>query len=276
MKALVRITQSIALMIACAAMAASAQKHETRAVSGYHSVALAAPIRVEIVQGDTEGVVLDGDEAVLSDLETVVEDGSLKIRNKSNFEPWGFSKIVAHVSVKSIDALATKGSGDIRAASLQCADLKVSIAGSGDIRIGTLSAKDLHVSIAGSGDLLVAGKVDNVSTSIAGSGDMKAAKLESRESHVSIAGSGRCDALGARDHQREHRGLGRRALLRRPEGDALSDRIGLHQADGRLAFLMREWLFMRGTRSHRAFPGLPSSAGRSCTGSALPGPMASK
>jgi hypothetical protein len=193
MKPFVRITQSIALMFACVAMAAAAQRHETRAVSGYHSVGLAAPIRVELVQGDAEGVVLDGDDDALADLETVVEDGSLKIRNKSNVSWANFSKVVAHVSVKSIDALASKGSGDIRAGALQCGDLKLSIAGSGDIRIDALSARDLHVSIAGSGDVLLAGKVNNVSTSIAGSGDMKAAKLESRESHVSIAGSG--DAL---------------------------------------------------------------------------------
>ncbi|HEY2628692.1 MAG TPA: head GIN domain-containing protein [Usitatibacter sp.] len=190
MKMIFRLAQPIALMLACIATAHAEQRHETRPVSGYHSVALSAPILVEIVQGDTEGVVLDGEDSALSDLETVVEDGSLKIRNKSNSSWANFSKVVAHVSVRSVDALSTKGSGDIRAEALKCGDLKLSIAGSGDIRIAALSASDLHVSIAGSGDALIAGKVNNVSTSIAGSGDMKAGKLESRESKVSIAGSG--------------------------------------------------------------------------------------
>jgi Putative auto-transporter adhesin, head GIN domain len=190
MKPIVRIASPIALMLAFVAMAAAAQHHEARALSGYHAVALAAPIRVELVQGDAEGVALDGDEAAIAEIETFVENGVLKIGNKSYFTPANMSKVVAHVSVKKIDALSTKGSGDIRTAALKCDDLKISIAGSGDIRIDTLSAADLHVSIAGSGDLLVAGKVDSVSTSIAGSGDLKAAKLESRDAHVSIAGSG--------------------------------------------------------------------------------------
>jgi len=200
MRPFIRIASPVALMLACIAMAAAAQRHETRAVSGYHAVALSAPIKLELVQGDTESLTLDGDEAALAEIETVVEDGSLKIRNRDHswFAGPDMSRVVAHVSAKAIDALSSAGSGDIRAASLNTKDLKVSIAGSGDVRIETLAANDLHVSIAGSGNLQVAGKADVVHTSIAGSGDMKAGKLESRDSSVSIAGSG--DAiLWARD-----------------------------------------------------------------------------
>jgi hypothetical protein len=192
MRPIARIAAPVALMLACIAMAAAAERHETRAVSGFHAVALSAPIKVELVQGDAEGMTLDGDEAALAEIETVVEDGSLKIRNKSHswFSGPDMSRVVAHVSAKTIDGLSTAGSGDIRTASLRTKDLKVSIAGSGDVRIETLAASDVQVSIAGSGDVLVGGKADVVHTSIAGSGDMKASKLESRESSVSIAGSG--------------------------------------------------------------------------------------
>jgi Putative auto-transporter adhesin, head GIN domain len=193
MKPVFRFASPVALMLACVALAAAAQHHETRPLSGYHAVSLAAPIRLDLVQGDAESVALDGDDAAVAEIETVVEDGILKIRNKSYFTNANLSKVVAHVSVKNLDALSTKGSGDIRTGALKGRELKLSVSGSGDIRIETLSATDLSVSIAGSGDVFIAGKVDNVSTSIAGSGDMKAAKLESRESHISIAGSG--DAL---------------------------------------------------------------------------------
>jgi hypothetical protein len=191
MRPIVRIASSVVLTLACVAVAAAAQRHETRPVSGFHAVALLAPINVEIVQGDTEGLTLDGEDAMLADLETVVENGALKIRNKSNSNwNWHVDHVVARVTLKNIDALSTKGSGDIKAITLKSDALKVSIAGSGDIIIGTLSANNLEVSIAGSGDMLVGGKVDQVHTSIAGSGDMKAGGLESRVSSISIAGSG--------------------------------------------------------------------------------------
>jgi hypothetical protein len=190
MKPIVRIATPLAVMLACIALAAAAQRHETRPVSGFHAVALSAPIDVELVQGDTESLALDGDDAAISDIETYVEDGTLKIRKKSHFDWPGRTKVVAHVAFRNVDALATKGSGDIKAAALKSPGLKVSIAGSGDVRIDALAATQLEVSIAGSGDMFVGGKVDEVHTSIAGSGDMKAGNLETRVAKISIAGSG--------------------------------------------------------------------------------------
>jgi hypothetical protein len=184
--------KTIALLLASIAMtAAAADRHETRPVSGFHAVSLAAPINLEVVQGDAEGLTLDGDEKMIADLETFVENGTLKIRNKSNWNwDWHSDHLVARVMMKSVDALSTKGSGDIKAMSLKSDGLKISIAGSGDVIIGTLSANHLDVSIAGSGDMLVGGKVDEVHTSIAGSGDMKAGRLDTRVANISIAGSG--------------------------------------------------------------------------------------
>jgi hypothetical protein len=190
-KSAIRIAAPAAVALAFLALAAHAQRHETRPVSGFHAVSLSAPVNVEIVQGDTESLVLDGEEAMLANLETVVEDGALKIRDKSvSHWTWHVDHVVARVTLKNVDAIATKGSGDIKAAALRTDGIHVSIAGSGDVFIGTLTAKRLDVSIAGSGDMLVGGRADQVHTSIAGSGDMKAGGLQSRVSNISIAGSG--------------------------------------------------------------------------------------
>lgn len=168
----------------------AADHQETRNVSGFTEVALRAPVNVDVVQGDSEGLVLEGDPEYIARIETVVENGTLKIRYTSRDRVWNMAKIRAHVRMKTIEGLAITGAGDISAQSLQAKDLRVSISGSGDVRIGALAADHLSVSIAGSGDMSVAGKVDRTETSIAGSGDLKAAKLESREAHISIAGSG--------------------------------------------------------------------------------------
>jgi hypothetical protein len=191
MKPVIRIAVFAAMAIASIAMASAPQRHETRPVSGFHAVSLAAPINVEIVQGDTESLTLDADEELLAVLETVVENGVLKIRDTSTWgRTWHIDHVIARITMKTIDSLSTRGSGDIKAAAVKSDGLKVAIAGSGDIFIGALTANELDVSIAGSGDMMVGGKVDHVHTSIAGSGDMKAGRLDSRTSNVSIAGSG--------------------------------------------------------------------------------------
>jgi hypothetical protein len=187
-----RIATPIALMSAFLAFAAlAADRSETRPVSGFTGIALAAPIKVDLVQGDSESLVLDGDEAALAEIETVVEQGVLKIRTKARFtSSWGNWKVRARVGAKAIDSLKIAGSGDIIAVQLRSPDLKVAVGGSGDVRIGTLAATNLDVTVAGSGDVIVGGKADAISTSIAGSGDVKAEKLESRQAKVTIAGSG--------------------------------------------------------------------------------------
>lgn len=190
MSMLTRIAAPLALLTACAALVASAAARETRPVSGFSGVALSAPIKLELVQGNSEGLVLEGDEDAIADLETVVEGGVLKIRSRSRHHVAGMSRVRGSLNAKNIETLRISGSGDITAGALRAPQLKLSISGSGDIRIGALAASNLDVAVSGSGDVVVGGKADAVSTSIAGSGDLKAGKLEARQAKVSIAGSG--------------------------------------------------------------------------------------
>jgi hypothetical protein len=186
-----RLALPFALMSALATLAVSAaDRRETRAATGFTAIALAAPVKVDVVQGDTEGLAVEGDELAVADLETIVERGTLKIRTRSKREVPGMHKVRVHVNAKALEALRIAGSGDIVVPALRSPELKISVSGSGDVRIAELDATRLEVSVAGSGDVLVGGKADTLSTSIAGSGDVKAGKLAARSAKVSIAGSG--------------------------------------------------------------------------------------
>ena len=165
-------------------------KTESRAVINFTAISLNLPADIELRQGATESLTIETDDNLLPLIETVVEDGKLKIRpteKNTNFKTKTM-KIV--VNLKNIDAISVAGSGDVRADSLKATNLKASIAGSGDIRIKSLTADFLKVNIAGSGDFSVTGKANNFEASIAGSGDIRADKLEAKDVKVSIAGSG--------------------------------------------------------------------------------------
>jgi hypothetical protein len=154
-----------------AALAAHAQTRENRPVTDFTEVGVSAPIDVHVTQGDSHALVLEGDPEVLARIETVVENGRLKIRTVKGPQGWNTTrKTTARVTARRIDALAVAGSGDISAPSLTGEALKVSIAGSGDIRVG--------------------GKVAGLTASIAGSGDIRASELEAQNVKVTIAGSG--------------------------------------------------------------------------------------
>jgi len=190
MSTIARFLVPLALMAAVTAPGAQAAERQTRPVSGFSGIELAAPLKLELTQGDTESLVLEGDAAALDNLETVVSNGILVIRSRAKFNFSNMPKVRAFVTAKTIESLGISGAGDIATPSLRANALRVSISGSGDIRIAALAAASLDVAISGSGEVTVAGKTDRVVAGISGSGDVKAGKLETRDAKVSIAGSG--------------------------------------------------------------------------------------
>ena len=169
--ALRRIPATLASLLFAALAAQAADTRETRPVTDFTEIGLAAPIDVQVVQGDTHSLVLEGDPEVLARIETVVQNGRLKIRTVKGQQNWNtHRKTTARVTARRIDALTIAGAGDITAPTITGEALKVSIAGSGDVRVG--------------------GKVEGLTASIAGSGDIRASELEAQNVKVTIAGSG--------------------------------------------------------------------------------------
>ena len=68
-------------LFALVSINASAQG-QSRSVSGFSSVASAGPFNVHIKMDGNESVKVDADADVINDIETVVEDNTLKIRFK--------------------------------------------------------------------------------------------------------------------------------------------------------------------------------------------------
>lgn len=165
-------------------------KTETRSVNDFSEISVSIPAKVEVVQGNSESVIVEGDDNIVPLVETVVESGRLKIRFAEKNMSVSTKLLKVTVNAKTIEGLSVAGSGDIHAAKVQSAKLKVSIAGSGDAYITSLDTDTLKVSIAGSGSFSAGGKAKTVETSVSGSGDLKIGKLESNSVKVSIAGSG--------------------------------------------------------------------------------------
>jgi hypothetical protein len=180
-----------ALLFTAAAGVSAADTRETPAVSGFSGIRLAVPARMEIVQGDTESVVLEGASEDLARIETVVENGVLHFRTRERNVSWNWKpKIRISVNAKRLESLAISGAGHIEAKSVRAPAMKLSISGSGDIRIPQLDTDKADVSISGSGDIRVGGRAASLTTHISGSGDVKAERLETRQATVSISGSG--------------------------------------------------------------------------------------
>ncbi len=161
-----------------------------RQVSGFKGLSLDLSANVEIIQGDTEGVLIETDDNVAPLIETVVEGDQLKIRLAKRLVSFEPKTLKITVNARTIERIDIAGSGEVRAAKLQSTTLATHLAGSGAIRIAALNVDSLSVSISGSGHFYAGGHADSVRSNIAGSGNLKTATLAAKHVKVDIAGSG--------------------------------------------------------------------------------------
>ena len=161
-----------------------------RQVTGFKGIALDVPARVVIVQGDSEGVLIETDDNITPLIETVVENDQLKIRLAQRFTSIRPKSLKITVNARQIESLSISGSGDIQSGQIKSNSLSTRIAGTGEVRVTKLDVDNLSVSIAGNGDFSAGGRADSVRSSISGSGDIKTSTLAAKTVKLSIAGSG--------------------------------------------------------------------------------------
>jgi hypothetical protein len=143
-------------------------KTEQRDVADFHAIHINGSPNVKVVMGPERSVSVTTDDNVLPVIETNVEDGTLVIGAKQNFNT--HLGVTVQVTVPTLDAVAIHGSGDV--------DVK------------DLKAEKFKAEIQGSGDISVAGSADEVDVEIQGSGDVKLGNLEAKRAAVEVQGSG--------------------------------------------------------------------------------------
>ena len=165
-------------------------KRQARQVAHFDGLAMSLPGRVEVRSGASEGLTIEADDNLLPLIETVVEDGTLKIRSKDkvNIQPRNLTIVV---QARALDRLALAGSGSIAADRVQGARIRLDVGGSGTIAVGKAEGEAISVNLGGNGDLKVEeGSARSLSASIGGSGKIEMARVRVDQASVTVAGSG--------------------------------------------------------------------------------------
>lgn len=166
---------------------------EDRQVSGFSGISSSGSFNIIVTMGNTETLKLEGDKETISEIETKVESGILKIsRNKEYTNNWNSSKgkVTIYITAKSLNSLTQSGSGDMKVDGTVKADrLATTLRGSGSISL-TADAKNYSGTISGSGEINVKGNTDHAKVTIAGSGEFEGKNLRSDDADIQISGSG--------------------------------------------------------------------------------------
>lgn len=161
---------------------------ETREVGGFVRIDLAGQGRVEVVLGDSEGLVIEAEDNLMPLLTSDVDDGTLVLGTTQNIAPT--EDIVYAVTVVTLEAVEVSGSGEILAPDVNARTIAATVSGSGDIFMTDMEVGDLAASISGSGYIEVTGVAAALEVTISGSGDLNAEALSADTATISISGSG--------------------------------------------------------------------------------------
>jgi hypothetical protein len=178
-------------------------------VANIDSVSLEGIGNVYIEQGDTESLSIEAEDNIMPLLVTRVNGNELVLTTQPNQNINPTKPVVYNLTVKDLNALSLKGSGNITAEPIQSDKMDLSLQGSGNIKLKELNAGDLSMeldgsgnididqlttgtirsSVNGSGDIQLAGTADSQDISFSGSGNYRAGDLESDSVQVDIPGS---------------------------------------------------------------------------------------
>lgn len=166
---------------------------EEKNVRNFHAVSISVPGKIQVRQGEREGVQIETDDNIQAEMETVVEGETLKIRMKQKDTYPKTRHLNVTVYVKHLDELALESSGSVRSDKIVSHDLRLRVGGSGDVTIAELKTETLKVSIGGSGSFSARGVAPQISAAIGGSGKLDMRHLAAKDVRIGIGGSGKVE-----------------------------------------------------------------------------------
>lgn len=191
---------------------------EKRTVTPFTAIENDSFFQVVVTAGDKDDVEISGDEKLVPQVETVVENQRLIIRNKSKTYSfsWKNNPGTINITAAHLQRLENAGSGDVDLRGLNAdsfdlksnssGDMKVSgkiqslsvaSSGSGDVSLGNLAIGRANIELNGSGDMNVDAISESLSLRLNGSGSFEARSLHDTKVNLQLRGSGNTTLMGA-------------------------------------------------------------------------------
>jgi hypothetical protein len=163
---------------------------QTREVGSFNGLALNVPGHVELRIGNTDSITIEADDNILPLIDTVVENGTLRIRPAKRNSNFYATTLNIVIQARRVERISVGGSGSIDASGLRGDRLRFDVGGSGSIDARDIDSSSVAINIGGSGGFKASGKTDQLTASIGGSGSIQTSRLAARDVQVSIGGSG--------------------------------------------------------------------------------------
>jgi hypothetical protein len=163
---------------------------EKRELKTFDQIQLSTMGKLEIIQGEEEGLEISTEENLLPYLITTIKGRTLEISTANNVTIEPTKELTYTLKVKSLSGIYTSSLGSINSIKMTTDQMEIGISSLGAINIGMLIARDLRVRISSRGNLSLAGRVDTQDVEISSSGNYSGGDLQSQSAYVNISSSG--------------------------------------------------------------------------------------
>ncbi len=166
---------------------------QTRDVKDFQAISIRYPAQIVVQFGETESVKVEGDDNLLPQLTTEVQNGALVIDNRERdwskrVDPSKPVKIT--ITAKELDRVDFSSAGTLEVQGLQADKFKMVLSGAGEVTLKDVDIRQFETTLSGAGNIKADGKVDDLKITISGFGSFEGANLESQTADVRISGAG--------------------------------------------------------------------------------------
>lgn len=162
------------------------------AVAGFDKVNFNTIGELTITIGQEETLRVVAEDNLLKYFKAEVRGDTLYIDSQENVNLRPMRPVKFSLTVKSLEAVAVNGSGDIAVVDdIESDDFSAAINGSGNITLAKVAAPTVKLTVAGSGDLKASTVgADTLTAKIAGSGNIGATEMRAPDVSFTTNGSG--------------------------------------------------------------------------------------
>lgn len=165
---------------------------EKRTVPSFTGVNISGAYDVEIVVQKEQSLEIEGDDNLLSLIETDVRDGVLEVSNKKSFSTK--NKLHLRISVPTLDSISTSGASDVVASGIKSDEFHIDTSGAGSVQVSG-ETKTLEMEMSGAGDV-DAKELHAEKVTVSSSGAANAEVYASQELHADVSGAGNVTYYG--------------------------------------------------------------------------------
>jgi hypothetical protein len=166
---------------------------ETRTVSGFTGIDFSTFGTVNVSQGSSESLTIEGRDNLVPLVTTTVRNGTLYIGMEPNVNVTGLNTgnlLTFTITVKDLSSVNISGLGNLMMDALSTTDLKVSMSGAGQFKLNNLTATTVGIDISGLGNVEIAGTAASANVNISGAGNANCPDLQLQTVKVNIPGLG--------------------------------------------------------------------------------------